>query len=130
MEGVVVDSDKIDDFEPYQLKTVPNKVICFDCLEAFTLMGLKLKEGVADCPCDKHDKKSSLAFPLIINEERSEVLQVWMNGFMQKSFEHFRATHPDDFKRISGCMLTLFREISDKMHEQKWCKDKDCVIKQ
>lgn len=69
--------------------------------------------------------KSDLAFNLIIDESRCEVLQILCSCLMIH-MDNFVMSHPDRVAFVIPTLKDMVKEIADKQHELGWCKDDDC----
>jgi len=67
-------------------------------------------------------------FTLVIDEERCKLLQLMM-GMTHRQWADYAEAMPEDAEALDPVMLSLLKEVSEKMHERGWCKDPNCEDK-
>lgn len=70
-------------------------------------------------------KESKVAFTMIVDEDRCEMLQVMCSALM-KDFLQFSIAHPDRVESVARSMKSFVGEFAEKQHEMGWCKSKEC----
>ena len=70
-----------------------------------------------------HETKKSIAYNLIIDEKRADILTLMLGAFSA-----LIAVKPELFydKDKREAMLIFIKGIADKTHDAGWCKDPNC----
>jgi len=72
---------------------------------------------------DIKDKK--IAFTMVVDEERCELLQIMCSALMMNMTD-FAMSHPDRVETVVRSMKVFIDEFSEKQHEMGWCHDDTC----
>jgi hypothetical protein len=71
------------------------------------------------------EKKSDLAFNLVIDEDRAELMQI-LSTCLLIHMDDFVMSHPDRVATVVPALKSLMKDFSIKQHEMGWCKDPHC----
>jgi hypothetical protein len=72
--------------------------------------------------------KESNIIPILFDEDRIELMQIMFTVF-HREWNDFKHAEPERADALYPALMSLIKEVSDKMHEQGWCKDPNCLEK-
>jgi len=70
-------------------------------------------------------EEKKIAFTMIVDDDRCEMLQVMCSSLMMDFFQ-FAQAHPDRAERVAKSMKSFIQEFSGKEHDMGWCRDENC----